>query len=119
VKRGRLVGFLLAPLLGVLLAGCGEKQKANARITGVVEVCGAPLLNESYSCRPQSGAVSVLGPRGKPVAYERLSRSRYSFRLSPGTYELVARNGGNGPWKHPAKAESGRTTVVNFVITAI
>ena len=119
MRRGTIVSFLLVPLFGVLLAGCGEKQKAEARITGVVEVCGAPLLNESYSCTPQSGTVSVFGPRGKLVGHERLSRSRYSFRLLPGTYELVAWNGGNGPWKHAAKAKSDRTTVVNFVITAI
>jgi hypothetical protein len=120
VKRRTFVSFLVVPLLGVLVAGCGGKQKANARITGVVKVCGAPLLGEEYSCTPQSGSVSVFGPRNRLVAHERVSHGRYSFRLSPGTYEVVARTPPKGPFtfKHAAKAQSERTTIVNFVLEA-
>ena len=97
-----------------LLAGCGGTT-SEARITGVVKVCGAPLLGEKYSCTRQTGSVLVLGPAGQRVAYERLSHGRYSFKLPAGTYKLVERNSANRNWKR-AKAQPGKTTVVNFVI---
>jgi hypothetical protein len=120
VARRTIVSFLVTPLLGVLMAGCGGQHKADARVAGVVEVCGAPLLGERYSCIRQSGSVAVFGPGGRRIAQERLSHGRYSFRLPPGTYEVVARTPAKGPFtfKHAAKAQSERTTIVNFVLEA-
>ena len=62
MARRTIVSFLVTPLLGVLMAGCGGQHKADARVAGVVEVCGAPLLGERYACIRQSGSVAVFGP---------------------------------------------------------
>ena len=116
MRRRTILSFTVIPLSGLLMGGCGATQQ-QAQVAGVVKVCGAPLLGEKYSCTLQSGSVSVVGARGRLVAHQRLRHGRYSFRLPPGTYKLVERNSANRLTR-TAKAHSGRTTVVNFVIEA-
>jgi hypothetical protein len=108
---------MAACLLGLVVAGFGVKQKTDARIAGVVKVCGGPLLGEKYTCTPQRGSVTVFGPDHRLVSDQQLRRGRYSFRLSPGTYELVERTNLHR-LRREAKATANKTTTVNFVIEA-
>jgi hypothetical protein len=117
MRAATIIKASLVCLVALLLAGCGSKRTASARITGIVKVCGGPLLGEKASCSLQAGYMFVFDRKHHLVARQRLRRGRYSFSVPPATYELVERNSANSV-THATKAKAAETTVVNFVIEA-
>lgn len=86
----------------------------DARVTGVVKVCGRPAPGR---CSAQRGAISVMNAAGRVVATHKLAKGRYSFVLVPGRYTLLVKSPlGSTVATRPVTAKIHRTTRENIVI---
>ncbi|HEY1521824.1 MAG TPA: hypothetical protein VGF70_02345 [Solirubrobacteraceae bacterium] len=130
--RRLLVGALTA--IGV--AACGStashKQVQTAaltpeapfirtRLSGLVEVCGDPFpswVRMKNLCTLQSGHVSILRA-GREIAASPLHKGRFSFRVRPGMYTVIAWNGGNGPWRYVVSTRILRERPLYIIIPVI
>jgi hypothetical protein len=70
-------------------------------------------------CTLQEGHVHVVNASGRLVAQARLVDARFSFKLRPGRYHVIAWNVGNGPFEEDVELTARETTIANVVITPI
>lgn len=93
MRIGDLRVVLALPALGALagLAGWQAATHRDARIAGRVLVCNAP-----GNCLTRKFTVSAENARGRTVARTRTKGhgNRYSLRVPPGSYELLAVSSG-------------------------
>jgi hypothetical protein len=86
----RLVTSGAALVIGVGYGSCGGTTPAqNARVYGVVTVCGTPM-NICVADRSRRAVISVLDGNQDVIAHSRLLTGRFSFDLRPGQYTLSA-----------------------------
>jgi hypothetical protein len=73
-----------------VVAGCGSARTTDARVAGVVEVCGAPFPRatpaQAHHCTPQAGSVSVFDETHRVVRRKVRSR-RCAARVSHATLQ--------------------------------
>jgi hypothetical protein len=123
VSRQSIVAAIAGLALCGTVAGCSSTHSRDARIVGLVEVCGAPFPRatpaEQRHCTLQTGSASVFDSAHRLTAHSSLTNGRFDFAVVPGRYTLVTRNGGNGPWKRLVVAVAGQRTIVDFRVEAI
>jgi hypothetical protein len=95
----------------LLLAGCGTHHvPGDARITGVVKLCGGP----KGGCFRERISVFVANAHRDVVASALRTNGRFSFAVPPGRYTVTARDGVLG--RRSVNAVAHKTTRVSIVI---
>jgi hypothetical protein len=84
------------PHLVAELKALAAPLHGDARVSGVIRVCGGPAVTRRAPprCFSQDATVAVLDAQGQVVAARKTSHARFSFSLPPGTYTLLARTAG-------------------------
>jgi hypothetical protein len=112
----RRVAVLLA-VTGALLAfaasGLAKSSGSNARVVGVIRLCGGPAPGRCFN---QDGVVSVRASHLKLIASQHTKRAAFAFSLPPGHYTLEATTGGTRSRRLPVDARAHTTIKVNVVI---
>lgn len=104
----RLVAVVL---LGLCLGACGTSRVASdARVAGVVKLCGGPANH----CFTEKISVFVANARRGVVASAIRTNGRFSFAVPPGQYTVTARDGVLG--RRSVNAVAHKTTRVNIII---
>jgi hypothetical protein len=98
--------------LVLLLAACGTTSPVagDARVTGVVKLCGGP----TDRCFTERISVFVANARRGVVASALRTNGRFSFAVPPGRYTVTARDGVLG--RRSVNAVAHKTTRVNIII---
>jgi hypothetical protein len=109
MRRALLLAFATA--VAVAAAGCGgESALHNARLSGLVKLCGGP----ANKCFTEPMRVSIIGTNHRVVADSHPLNGRFSFELASGMYTVSAAAGGFVIGTVSARAVKGRTTYANI-----
>jgi len=86
--------------------------RGDARVSGLVRLCGGPAPARCFS---QDATIAALDAQGQVVSTGRTSEARFSLSLPPGSYTLVASTGGTRGERHVV-LHANKTVQVNIVI---
>jgi hypothetical protein len=104
----RLVALVL---LGLCVGACGTSRVAgDARVAGVVKLCGGP----TNQCFTEKISVFVANAHRSVVASAVRTNGRFSFAVPPGRYTVTARDGVLG--RRSVNAVAHKTTRVSIII---
>lgn len=107
----------VASVIAVATAGCGGVSVAqNARVAGVVKLCGGPPPGQCFTERVR---IYVLNASQRVVARSRSVDARFSFDLAPGAYTVSADASGYLIGRVSVHALARRTTRANITNTDV
>jgi hypothetical protein len=112
MKRVAVLVACAVALVCVAAFAGGSTVPRNARVIGVIRLCGGPFPGR---CFTQDGSVFVLDSKHKVVASQHTRHAYFSFVLRPGDYKLVAKTGGTRV-ERSVVAKAHRTVHASIVI---
>jgi hypothetical protein len=105
----------VAQRLDAELSTLTAAASGDARVTGLVRLCGGPAPSR---CATQNETVTALDGAGEVVAAVATTHARFSFSLPPGTYTLLVTTG-LARGRRTVVLTAGRTTHANIVVPLI
>jgi len=114
IRRGGLIPLVLVAVFAMTTAANAHSKVQDARIVGVVKVCGGRAPG---GCRQfGSGRVRVVSASGRLVAVRPVKHGEFSLWLRPGRYTLGVVWGVDRAPLQPVVAVARRTKHVKIQI---